>query len=121
MAAELEGIGTTAENLTAAAEGETTSGPTCTTAAKTAGGSFPGWPKFRQVGAAIDHEERYRALLHNVETAQVFEKERGQGVGMPHCGHIVVGTQPPTFAHVAIRKPTLGIAAENFRVTASLR
>ena len=29
------------------------------------------------------HEERYRALLHNLETAQVFEKERGQGLGVP--------------------------------------
>ena len=52
--------------------------------------------QFRGV-AAIEkaHEERYRALLKNVETMQVFEKS---GVTMwecRNCGHLVVGTKAP--------------------------
>jgi len=52
--------------------------------------------QFRGV-AAIEksHEERYRALLHNVETAAVFEKA---GVVMwecRNCGHLVTGTKAP--------------------------
>ena len=52
--------------------------------------------QFRAV-AAIEkaHEERYRALLNNVETKAVFEKS---GVTMwecRNCGHLVVGTKAP--------------------------
>ena len=52
--------------------------------------------KFRLV-AAIEkhHEERYRALLHNVETAQVFEKSEVKVWECRNCGHIVVGTKAP--------------------------
>ena len=52
--------------------------------------------KFRLV-AAIEkrHEERYRALLHNVETAQVFEKSEVKVWECRNCGHIVVGTAAP--------------------------
>ena len=58
--------------------------------------------QFRGV-AAIEkaHEERYRALLKNVETMQVFEKS---GVTMwecRNCGHLVVGTKAPRFARSA--------------------
>ena len=47
--------------------------------------------------AAIEkrHEERYRALLHNVETAQVFEKSEVKVWECRNCGHIVVGTAAP--------------------------
>ena len=50
--------------------------------------------KFRLV-AAIEkhHEERYRALLKNVETAQVFEKSEVKVWECRNCGHIVVGTK----------------------------
>ena len=52
--------------------------------------------QFRGV-AAIEkaHEERYRALLHNIEAMEVFKKS---GVTMwecRNCGHIVVGTEAP--------------------------
>ena len=41
------------------------------------------------------HEERYRALLYNLETAQVFEKSEGKAWECRNCGHIVVGTKAP--------------------------
>ena len=52
--------------------------------------------KFRGV-AAIEkaHEERYRALLKNVETAQVFEKSEVKVWECRNCGHLVVGTAAP--------------------------
>ena len=52
--------------------------------------------KFRLV-AAIEkrHEERYRALLKNIEMAQVFEKSEVKVWECRNCGHIVVGTKAP--------------------------
>jgi len=52
--------------------------------------------KFRGV-AAIEksHEERYRALLNNVETKAVFEKSGVQIWECRNCGHIVVGVAAP--------------------------
>ena len=52
--------------------------------------------KFRLV-AAIEkhHEERYRALLNNIETSQVFEKSEVKIWECRNCGHIVVGTKAP--------------------------
>lgn len=51
---------------------------------------------FRGVGAIEkEHEERYRALLNNVETKQVFEKSGVQVWECRNCGHIVVGTSAP--------------------------
>ena len=57
--------------------------------------------KFRGV-AAIEkmHEERYRALLRNVETAQVFEKSEVKVWECRNCGHIVVGTKAPEICPV---------------------
>ena len=52
--------------------------------------------KFRLVGAVEKHhEERYRALLSNVETASVFEKSEVKVWECRNCGHIVVGTKAP--------------------------
>ena len=52
--------------------------------------------KFRLV-AAIEkhHEERYRALLKNVETAQVFAKCEVKVWECRNCGHIVIGEKAP--------------------------
>ena len=52
--------------------------------------------KFRGV-AAIEkaHEERYRALLHNVEAKEVFEKSSVQVWECRNCGHIVIGEKAP--------------------------
>ena len=52
--------------------------------------------RFRLV-AAIEkhHEERYRALLHNVEMAEVFAKSQVKVWECRNCGHIVVGEKAP--------------------------
>ena len=96
---ELSGIGDTAENLAAAAEGENFEWTDMYDGfAKTA--EAEGFPelaaKFRAV-AEIEkhHEERYRALLQNLETAQVFEKSEVKVWECRNCGHIVVGTKAP--------------------------
>ena len=96
---ELGGIGTTAENLAAAAEGENFEWTDMYDEfAKTA--DEEGFPelaaKFRGV-AAIEkmHEERYRALLRNVEAQEVFKKSEVKVWECRNCGHVVVGTQAP--------------------------
>ena len=93
------GMPDTATNLLDAAEGENYEWTDMYAGfAKTA--EEEGFPvlaaKFRLV-AAIEkhHEERYRALLHNVETAQVFEKSEVKVWECRNCGHIVVGTAAP--------------------------
>ena len=96
---ELDGIGNTAENLLNAAEGENYEWTDMYDGfAKTAEeeGFTALAAKFRMV-AAIEkhHEERYRALLKNVETAQVFEKSEVKVWECRNCGHIVVGTKAP--------------------------
>ena len=96
---ELNGIGNTAENLAAAAAGENYEWTDMYDGfAKTAEaeGFLELAKKFRLV-AAIErhHEERYRALLQNVETAQVFERSEVKVWECRNCGHIVVGTAAP--------------------------
>ena len=96
---ELGGLGNTAENLLHAAEGENYewtdmySGFADTAEAE---GFHELAAKFRLV-AAIEkhHEERYRALLQNVETKTVFEKSEVKVWECRNCGHIVVGTKAP--------------------------
>ena len=96
---ELNGLGDTADNLLSAAEGENYEWTDMYDGfAKTA--EEEGFPelaaKFRMV-AAIEkhHEERYRTLIHNLETAQVFEKSEVKVWECRNCGHIVVGTKAP--------------------------
>ena len=96
---ELEGIGNTAENLLAAAEGENYEWTDMYEGfARTAEeeGFTELAARFRLV-AAIEkhHEERYRALLHNVEMAEVFAKSEVKVWECRNCGHIVVGTSAP--------------------------
>lgn len=93
------GIGTTAENLLDAANGENYEWTDMyENFAKTADeeGFTELAKKFRLV-AAIEkhHEERYRKLLQNIETAQVFEKSEVKVWECRNCGHIVVGTKAP--------------------------
>ena len=96
---ELAGIGDTKENLAAAAEGENYEWTDMYEGfAKTAEEEdFPELAaKFRAVGEIEKHhEERYRALLKNIETAQVFEKSEVKVWECRNCGHIVVGTKAP--------------------------
>ncbi len=96
---ELEGIGDTAANLAAAAEGENYEWTDMYESfAKTA--EAEGFPalaaKFRLVGAIEKaHEERYRALLKNVDAQEVFKKSSVKVWECRNCGHIVVGTEAP--------------------------
>ncbi len=96
---ELGGIGGTAANLLAAAEGENYEWTDMyDRMAKEA--DEEGFPelteKFRKVGAIEKaHEERYRKLLHNVEMKQVFAKSGQTMWECRVCGHLVVGTEAP--------------------------
>jgi len=96
---ELNGIGSTAENLAAAADGENYEWTDMYEGfAKTA--EEEGFPelaaKFRLV-AQIEkhHEERYRALLKNVEMQEVFKKSEVKVWECRNCGHIIIGEQAP--------------------------
>lgn len=96
---ELNGIGDTAENLCAAAAGENYEWTDMYDGfVKTAEeeGFHDLAAKFRLV-AAIEksHEERYRALLKNVKTAEVFAKSEVKVWECRNCGHIVVGKKAP--------------------------
>ena len=92
-------LGDTAENLLHAAEGEnaewTDMYERMARDAEEEGFSDLA-AQFRGV-AAIEksHEERYRALLHNVEAKEVFEKSGVTVWECRNCGHIVVGTKAP--------------------------
>ena len=96
---ELKGIGTTAENLRSAAEGEnyewTDMYDNFAKVAEEEGFKELA-AKFRMV-AAIEktHEERYRKLLNNVEMQKVFEKSEETMWECRNCGHIVIGKKAP--------------------------
>lgn len=116
---ELDGIGDTAANLAAAADGENYEWTDMYDGfAKTA--EEEGFPelaaKFRMVGAIEKHhEERYRALLKNVETAAVFEKSEVKVWECRNCGHIVVGTKAPELCPVCAHPQSyFEIHAENY-------
>ena len=96
---ELKGIGSTVDNLKQASDGENYEWTDMyADFAKTAEeeGFIELAEKFRAV-AQIEkaHEERYRALLKNIEMAQVFEKSEVKVWECRNCGHIVVGTKAP--------------------------
>ena len=116
---ELAGIGSTAENLAAAAEGENYEWTDMYVGfAKTA--EAEGFPelaaRFRMVGEVErHHEERYRALLHNVETAAVFAKSEVKIWECRNCGHIVVGTAAPEVCPVCNHPQSyFELCAENY-------
>ena len=96
---ELDGIGNTAENLLSAALGENYEWTDMYEGfAKTAEeeGFVELAARFRLVAAVEKHhEERYRALLKNVETAKVFEKCEVKVWECRNCGHIMVSTAAP--------------------------
>ena len=95
---ELGGIGNTAENLAAAADGENYE-----------------WTDMYAEFAKVTHEERYRKLLHNVETAQVFERSEVKVWECRNCGHIIVGTKAPEECPVcAHARSYFELRAENY-------
>lgn len=116
---ELSGLGNTAQNLAAAANGENHEWTDMYESfAKTA--EAEGFNdlavKFRLVGAIEKaHEERYRALLKNLETAAVFQKSEVKVWECRNCGHIVVGTNAPEICPVCAHPQSyFEIREENF-------
>ena len=116
---ELQGIGTTAENLEAAANGENYEWTDMYAEfAKTA--KEEGFERlaflFEEVGKIEkEHEERYRKLLENVENGTVFNAGEVKIWKCRNCGHIVVGTNPPEVCPVCNHpKSFFEIKAENY-------
>ncbi len=101
---ELDGIGDTAANLAAAADGENYEWTDmyATFAKEAEEEGFKALAaKFRAV-AMIEksHEERYRALLNNVEMKAVFEKSEITMWECRNCGHLVMGNKAPQICPV---------------------
>lgn len=113
-------IGDTAENLLHAAEGENAEWTDMyERMAKDAEeeGFADLAARFRAVGAVEKtHEERYRALLKNVETMEVFKKESGLTIWeCRNCGHIVVGPEAPEVCPVCDHPQSyFEVRAENY-------
>ncbi len=116
---ELGELGSTVDNLNAAADGENYEWTDMYDEfAKVAEeeGFHELAAKFRGV-AAIEkrHEERYRALLNNIETKQVFEKSEVKVWECRNCGHIVIGTQAPDICPVCAHpKAYFEVMATNY-------
>ena len=112
-------LGTTAENLLAAAEGEnyewTDMYDKFAKEAEEEGFTRLAY-QFRAV-AAIEksHEERYRALLNNVEMQQVFEKAEETMWECRNCGHLVMGKKAPEVCPVCVHpKSYFEVRKENY-------
>ena len=116
---ELGGIGTTAENLMAAAEGEheewTSMYKRMAEEAREEGFDHIA-DLFQQVGQIEkEHEERYRKLLANVENGLVFSREGDMVWQCSNCGHIVVGKQAPEVCPVCAHPQAyFQLRAENY-------
>lgn len=114
---ELQGIGSTAENLAAAAAGENYEWTDMYVqfAQEAEEEGFPEFAaKFRAVGAIEKaHEERYLKLLKNVEMQQVFEKAGECMWDCRICGHLVVGKKAPEVC------PVCGYSQAYFEVRAT--
>ncbi len=115
----LSGIGSTPENLLAAAEGENYEWTDMYDRfAKEA--AEEGFTELAARFAAVakiekTHEERYRALLKNVETASVFEKSEIKVWECRNCGHLVMGTKAPELCPVCAHpKSFFEIRKENY-------
>ena len=116
---ELGLLGDTAANLAAAAAGEnyewTDMYATFAREAEEEGFTALA-AKFRAV-AAIEksHEERYRALLSNVEMQKVFEKSEIKMWECRNCGHLVMGTAAPNVCPVCAHPQAyFEVRAENY-------
>ena len=116
---ELQGLGNTAENLESAADGENYEWTDmyagfAETAEKE---GFPELARRFRLVAAIEktHEERYRALLKNIELGEVFAKSTVKVWECRNCGHIVVGTEAPMVCPVCAHPQSyFELRAENY-------
>ena len=115
----LQGIGSTAENLKAAADGEnyewTDMYDQMAKDAREEGFDHIAF-LFEQVGKIEkEHEERYRKLLANVEGGLVFSRDGDMIWQCSNCGHIHVGKQAPEVCPVCVHpKAYFQIKAENY-------
>ena len=114
-----DGIGSTAECLEAAAEGEnyewTDMYDTFAKEAREEG--FEDIARLFEGVAAIEkeHEERYRKLLANVENGLVFSKEGDTIWQCSNCGHIVIGKKAPEVCPVCAHPQAyFQVKAENY-------
>ncbi|MCR4789939.1 MAG: rubrerythrin family protein [Treponemataceae bacterium] len=115
----LKGIGTTAENLKAAADGENYEWTDMyADFAKTAREEgFEAIAKMFEGVGAIEkhHEERYRKLLNNVDEKLVFSKEGDAIWKCRNCGHIVIGKEAPKVCPVCAHPQSFfEVNAENY-------
>lgn len=116
---ELQGIGSTADNLLSAAEGEnyewTDMYATFAKEAREEGFDHIA-DLFEMVGAIEkEHEERYRRLLKNVEDKLVFSRDGDCVWQCSNCGHIVVGRQAPEVCPVCAHpKAYFELKADNY-------
>ena len=116
---ELQGIGSTADNLLSAAEGEnyewTDMYATFAREAREEGFDHIA-DLFEMVGAIEkEHEERYRRLLRNVEDKLVFSRDGDCVWQCSNCGHIVVGRQAPEVCPVCAHpKAYFELKANNY-------
>lgn len=115
----LGGIGDTAANLLSAAEGEHYEWTDMYAGfAKDADeeGFHDLAERFRRVAAVEKaHEERYRKLLKNVETQQVFEKLGVTVWECRVCGHLVISEKAPEYCDVCMRSQSFfEVRAENY-------
>ena len=116
---ELNGIGNTAENLKAAADGEnyewTDMYDEFAKVAKEEGFDRIAY-LFEAVGKIEkEHEERFKKLLENVEEGKVFEAGEVKIWKCRNCGHIVVGTKAPEICPVCSHPQAyFEIKAENY-------
>ena len=116
---ELGGIGNTADNLKAAADGENYEWTDMYDEfAKTA--KEEGFDRLAYLFEAVgklekEHEERFKKLLENVEDGKVFEAGEVKIWKCRNCGHIVVGTKAPEVCPVCNHpKAFFEIKAENY-------
>ena len=115
----LGGLNDTAKNLLAAAEGEnyewTDMYATFAKEAEEEGFTALA-EKFRRVGEIEkSHEERYRALLSNVEMQKVFEKSEQTMWECRNCGHLVMGKKAPEVCPVCAHPQSyFEVRAENY-------
>ena len=115
----LNGIGTTAENLKAAAEGEnyewTDMYSTMAKEAKEEGFDHIAFLFEEVAKIEKEHEERYLKLLANVEGGLVFSRDGDMVWQCSNCGHIVIGKNAPEVCPVCAHpKAYFQLKAENY-------
>ena len=116
---ELGGIGTTAENLEAAAQGEnyewTDMYATMAKEAKEEGFDHIAFLFEEVAKIEKEHEERYRKLLANVEGGLVFSRDGDMIWQCSNCGHIVIGKKAPEVCPVCAHPQAyFQVKAENY-------